>query len=126
MCVVNTDDKFHLAKPPEKCLQEVERAKKRMYLEACLQHHRHFSPFVDLVGVFLGVDVTATLNRTASCLSIKWRQPYSRTCGYFKIRIVIALVHATHWCIQGSRVPAHWISVNFLQWEDGAGINLFR
>ena len=37
MRVVNKDSKSHLAKPPEKCLQEVERAKERMYLETCLQ-----------------------------------------------------------------------------------------
>ena len=30
MRVVNTDAKSHLAKPPDKCLQEAERAKKRM------------------------------------------------------------------------------------------------
>ena len=34
---VNTDVKSHMAKEPEKCLQEVERGKKQMYLEACLQ-----------------------------------------------------------------------------------------
>ena len=37
MCVVNTDNKYHLAKTPDKCLQEAERAKKKMYLEAFLQ-----------------------------------------------------------------------------------------
>ena len=36
MRVVNTDAKYHLAKTPEKCLQEAERAKKKMYLEDCL------------------------------------------------------------------------------------------
>ena len=34
MGVVNTDTKSHLAKTPEKCLQEAEREKKNMYLEA--------------------------------------------------------------------------------------------
>ena len=36
MLVVNTDAKYHMAKAPEKCLQEAERGKRRMYLEACL------------------------------------------------------------------------------------------
>ena len=44
MGVVNTDDKSHSAKPLEKCLQEAKRAKKRIYLDACLQQSRHFSP----------------------------------------------------------------------------------
>ena len=37
MRVVNTDSEYHSAKTPEKCLQEAERVKKKMYLEACLQ-----------------------------------------------------------------------------------------
>ena len=46
MRVVNTDSKSHSAKTPEKCLQEADREKKKIYLEACLQQLRNFSPFV--------------------------------------------------------------------------------
>ena len=97
-----------------------------MYLEACLQQRRHFSPFVASVDRLLGVEATATLKRLVSCLSTKWKQSYSKTCGYVKIRIVITLVRAIHRCIRGSRVPAHWIRVQRHQWEYGSGINLFR
>ena len=55
MRVVNTDAKSHSENPPEKCLQETERAKKRMYLEACLQQRRHFSLFDTSVGGLLGM-----------------------------------------------------------------------
>ena len=44
MGVVNTDAKSHSANTPEKFLQELEQVKKKMYLEACLQQGRHFSP----------------------------------------------------------------------------------
>ena len=54
MRVMNNDAKSHMAKAPEKCLQEAERGKKRMYLEACLQQRRHFSPFVASVDGLLG------------------------------------------------------------------------
>ena len=97
-----------------------------MYLEACLQQRRHFSSFGASVDGLLGVEATATLKRIASHLAINWRKPYSRTCGYIKIRIAITLVRATHCCIQVSRVPAHYISVQRPQWEDGDGLNLFR
>ena len=107
-------------------MQEAEREKECMYLEACLQQRRHFYPFVASVDGLLGVEAADTLKRIASCLAIKWRQPYSRTCGYVKSRIAITLVQATHWCIRDSRVPAHRISVHFPQWENGAGLNLFR
>ena len=83
-------------------------------------------PFVASVDGFLGVEATATLKRIASNLATKWRQPYSRMHGYINMRIAINLVQATHRCIRGSRVPVHRISVQCPQWEDGAGLNLFR
>ena len=89
-----------------------------MYLEACLQQRQQFSP--------LGVEVMATLKRIASRLATKWKQYYSKTCRKVKSRIAITLVRATHRCIEGSRVPAHRISVQRPQWEDGAGLNLFK
>ena len=58
MRVVNTDAQSHRTKNPERCLQEAERGKKRMYLEACLQQLRHFSPFAALVDGLLGVEAT--------------------------------------------------------------------
>ena len=125
MRVVNTDAKSHKTKDPERCLQEAERGEKRMYLVTCLQQRRHFSPFVNSVDGLLGVETTATLKRLASCLATKWKQPYSKMCGYVKSRIAITLVRATNSCMWGSRVPAHQISAQRPQWEDGAGINLF-
>ena len=126
MRVVNTDAKTHTVKTPEKCLQMVERRKKRVYLEECLQQRRNFYPFVALVDGMMGVDATSTLKRFASRLATNWRQPYSRTCGFVKSRIAINLVRATHSCIRGSRMPAHPISVQHPQLDDGAGLNLFR
>ena len=61
----------------KKYLQEAERAKKRMYLEACLQQRRHFSPFVDSVDGLLGVEATATLKRIPIRLATKSKKPYS-------------------------------------------------
>ena len=68
-------------------------------------------PFFASVDGLLGVEVTATLKRLASCLETKWRKPYSKTYGYVKSRIAITLVCATHRFIRGSRVLAHQISV---------------
>ena len=97
-----------------------------MYLEACLQQRQHFPPFVSSVEGLLGVEATATLKRISSRLATKWKHSYSKTCGYVNSRIAITLVSATHRCIQGSWVPAHRISVQRPQWEDGAGLDLFR
>ena len=108
------------------CLHDTERGKKRMYLEACLQQRRHFPPSVTLGDGLLGVAAMATLKRLAIRLSTKWKQPYSKTCGYIKSRIKITLVCATQHCIWVSWLLAQWISVQRPQWEDGAGLNLFR
>ena len=116
MCVVNNDALTYLEKALEKCLHEAEKGKKKMYLGACLQQRRHFSPFVSSVDGLLGVEATATLKRIASRLATKWRQPYSKTCGYVKSRIFITLVCAIHRCLRGSRVPVHRISVQRPQW----------
>ena len=96
MRVVNTDTKSHAGKPLEKCLQETDMGKKRVYLEACLQQRKKFSPFSAAVDGLLGMEVTAILNRIYSHLATNWYQPYSRTRGYVKSRIAITLVRATH------------------------------
>ena len=96
-----------------------------MYLETCLQQRRHFSPIFASVGRLLGVEATAILKRIASLLDTNWRQPYSKTCGYVKSMFAITLVRATHRCLRVSQVPAHQISVQQPQWEDGVGLKLF-
>ena len=82
-----------------------------MYLEACLQQRRQFSPFLALMDGLLGVEEMATLKRIASRLATKWRQPYSKTCGYVNSRVAITLVRTTNCCLCGSWVPVHHISV---------------
>ena len=126
MRVVNTDAKSYWGKSPEKCLEEAEKSKTNMYLESCLQQHRHFSPFIASVERLLGVEATASLKRIASFLASKWQQSYSKTCGYVKSKIAITFVRATHRCIRWSRVPAHKISVQIPQWEYGEGLEFFR
>ena len=123
---INTDSKYRLAKTPEKCLQESERGNKEMYLEACIQQRRHLSPFFASVVGILVVEAGTTLKRLASRLTKKWQQTYSKMCRYVESRIAITLVRATHQCIRGSRVTSHKISVQLLQWDNGAGLNLFR
>ena len=94
VCVVNTDALTHRKKYPEKCIHEAEWGEKKMYLEACIQHRRHFSPFVASGGGMLGVEATANLKRIASRLATKWKQSYSKTCRYVNSRIAITLVCA--------------------------------
>ena len=72
MRVANTDNKYHLANTPEKCIQEAKREKQKMYLEACLQP---FLPFSASTDGLLGVEAGDTLKMISSCLATKWQQP---------------------------------------------------
>ena len=71
MRVAKTDAENHTVKISEKCLQEEERGKKWMYLEACLHQCNNFSPFVDSVDRLLGVETTTTTKTISSCLATK-------------------------------------------------------
>ena len=78
------------------------------------------------MDVLLRVEAEETCKCIASCLAQKWKEPYSRTCGYVKIIVVITLVRATHFCIEEGRVPASRISVTRPQWKYGADLHLFH
>ena len=104
----------------------MERNKTRNYLNACLNKQRHFTPFFASVYGLLRVKAEATLKNIASRLSQNWQELESPTYGYVKSRVPITLVRATHRYIRGARVLASYIGVTRPQWEDIAGLNLFR
>ena len=80
MHVMNTGAKSHSAKTPEKCLQEAEKAKKKMYLEACLLQRQHVLLFVTSVDGLLCVEAVDTLKRISRRLTKKCQKTYFRTC----------------------------------------------
>ena len=71
---MNNDALTHRGKESERCLHKEEQERNKMYLEACLQKRRHFSPFVASVDGLLGVEDRAALKKLASCLATKWKQ----------------------------------------------------
>jgi hypothetical protein len=124
--VTDTDVATYRSLPPAKVLEKQEREKKKKYLEPCLQARRHFTPFVVSADGLKGREATVFLKRIAALLSEKWQRPYSEVCGYVNARMSIAIVRATHLCLRGSRVPAAQMSNRRPQWEDRAGLGLFR
>ena len=76
---MNTDTVSYQSQTPEKFLETAECKKKRMYLNACLNWRRHFTPFVASVDGLLGVEAEATLKRIAIHLAQKWKELYSCT-----------------------------------------------
>jgi hypothetical protein len=124
--VTDLDCKSNLSKDPHKVLAQHERAKKKKYLEACTEQRRHFSPFVVSTNGVIGKEAKAVLRRLSALLAEKLDQPYSVACGYVNARMSVAIARATHLCLRGSRVPTGQMSNRRPQWEDGAGLSLFR
>ena len=93
---MNTNSLSHRTKSQEKCLQTMENEKKNKYLETCLQKFRQLPPFLISVESLIVMEFEATLKHIARHVAIKWKQPYSRTCGYVKSSVAIILVRATH------------------------------
>ena len=118
--------KSYRDRDPDKVLASHSRQKKKKYLHPCLDQRRHFTPFIVSVDSLLEDEAVAVLRKLASRLASRWDQPYSQTMGYVRSRMALAIVRATHRCIRGSRVPTSRVSVRRPQWEDGAGLHLFR
>ena len=106
-------------------LETHEREKKRKYLKACQDQRRHFTPFVVSCDGLLGKEAVALLRNLAERLSNKTGKCYSETCGFLRARLSIAIVRSVHLCLRGSRIPTNSMS-RHPQWEDGAGLGLFR
>jgi hypothetical protein len=124
--VTDTDAASYASSTPEKVLRKHEQEKKKKYLESCLEQRRHFTPFVCSTDGMLGLEAKQLLKRIAGKLAIRWKTTYSQVCGYVNARMSIAILRATHLCLRGSRVPTKHISTRWSQWDDGAGLGLFR
>jgi hypothetical protein len=124
--ITDVDAKSNLSKDPDKVLAAHEREKKKKYLGACLEQRRHFSPFVVSTDGLLGKEAKILLKKLSARLAEKWEKPYSEVCGYVNARMSIAIVRATHLCLRGSRIPTSKMCNRLPQWEDKAGLGLFR
>jgi hypothetical protein len=67
----------------------------------------------------IGKEARALLCRPSALLADKWDQSYSVACGYVNAGMIITIARVTHLCLQGSCVLRP-------QWEDSAGLTLFR
>lgn len=124
--ITDTDSKSQRAKDPMKVLENHEREKKKKYLGPCLEQRRHFTPFVVSTDGLVGREASSLLRKLSSLLAEKSGKSYSEVRGFVNARMSIAIVRATHLCLRGSRVPTSQMSSRRPEWEDGAGLGLFR
>ena len=124
--LTDVDAKSNRSKDPHKVLAGHEREKKKKYLGACLEQRLHFSLLVVSADGLLGKEAKMMLKKLSARLAEKWEKPYSEVCGrYANAPVSIAIVRATHLCIRGS-IPTSKMCNRRPQWEDKAGIGLFR
>jgi hypothetical protein len=97
VCLTDTDAKSYRSRNPHKVLAMQEFEKKKKYLKACLEQHKHFTPFVvSTDGLISQEQVGKLLKRPSLQLADKWAHPYSVVCGFIYTRMSIAIVRATH------------------------------
>jgi hypothetical protein len=124
--VTDVDTKSKRSKDPHKVLAAHEREKKKKYIGTCLEQRRHSSPFVVSTDGLLGKEVKMLLKKLSARLAEKWEKYCSEVCGHVNARMSIAIVRATHLCLRGSRIPTSKMCNRLPQWEDKAGLGLFR
>ena len=75
--IVNLGTGSYLHMTPEKDLAKAEKKKKGLYLQACLESRRTFTPMVYSAEVIPVVEALAAQNRLAALLSYRLKWEYS-------------------------------------------------
>ena len=94
MIIVNLDAGSYLRTTPEKALAKAEKEKKHLYLKACLELRRTFTPMVYSADGIPGAEALAAQKRLAALLSYKLKREYSEMCGFVRARMSLAIVRS--------------------------------
>jgi hypothetical protein len=122
--IMDVDANSRCSKAPDIVLTALRQ--KNKYLEACLRHRQHFSPFVVSMDGLFCKEVETLLKKLSALLAEKWEKPYSEVCGYINAQMSIAIVRATHLCIRRSQIPTSKMSKRLPQREDKTRLSHFR
>ena len=101
--VLDTDAKSYLCHSPQSVLATAEREKKRKYSDACAAKHVSFTPLCFSVDGLMGVEAKTFMDRLADFLATKWERPYSIVVHWLRIKLSLALLRATNFCLRGTR-----------------------
>jgi hypothetical protein len=102
--VTDTDAPTYQMKDPHKVLEAASCLKKKTYLQPCLNHIHHFTPFIVSVDGLIGKEAKTFLKVLAARTATKAGKTYSNVMGYTRARLSISIVRAAHVCLIGSRV----------------------
>ena len=91
----------YLRMTPEKALAKAEKEKKHLYLKACLELRRTFTPMVYSAEGIAGEEALAAQKRLATLISYKLKWEYSEMCGFVRARISLAIVRSNSLLLRG-------------------------
>ena len=90
--IVNLNAGSYLRMTPEMALAKVEKEKKDLNLQACLEHRRTFTPIVYSADRMPGAVALSVEKRLATLLSYKLKREYSEMCVFLRARMSLAIV----------------------------------
>ena len=86
------------------CYRKHELEKKRRYEQPVREiEHASFTPLVLSATGGMANQATVFYKRLASCLSMKWDQPYSSTLSWLRCRLTFSLLRSAIQCVRGAR-----------------------
>ena len=99
--IVNLDAGSYLCMTPEKAIAKAEKEKKDLYLQACLERRRTFTPMVYSADGIPRAEAFAAQKRLAALLIYKLKQEYSEMCGFVQARLLLAIVRSNSLLLRG-------------------------
>ena len=92
--IVNLEAGSYLRMKPEKALPKLEKEKKYLYLQACMELRRTFTPMVYSTDRIPGADALPAQKRLAALLSYNLKQKYSEICVFVRPRMSLDIVRS--------------------------------
>ena len=100
--IVNLDAGSYLHMTPERAPAKVEKEKKDLYLQACLERIRNFIPMVYSMDGIPGAEALAAQKRLTALLRYKLKQEYSEMCGFVKATMSLEILRSNSLLLRGS------------------------
>ena len=99
--IVNLDAGSYLHMTPEKAHANVQKEKKDLYLQACLESRRTFTPMVYSTDGIPGAEALAAKKRLAALLSYNLKREYSEMCGFVRAMMSLVIVRPNSLLLRG-------------------------
>ena len=100
--IFNLDPGSYLRMKPGKAIAKAEKEKKDLYLQACLEIRRTFTPMFYSADGIPGVEALAAQKRLAALLSYKLKREYSEMCSFVRATMSLAIVRSNSLLLRGS------------------------